>query len=463
MSASCLKRKGRAIARILLINSALISHLYASIEFATRLRAEGHDITSAGPKSNEPLMAAAHIPFTALPDYSLVGPRLPKARGLRERLPAGQQARLRQGVQALGVAELPGLLESLRPDLVLIDFEMHAHIMTAAALGYRVALFTGICAGLPGLRAPPNHTAIVPGKGIRGTRAGVAAAWLYLWLFKARRRFVEYLRFGGADYPSILREHARVVGFDYRRELTTWRWQIPFSYAHLPLLLFHAREFDLPAPASERIHYLGPMGRRERRATPDGQTDFEATIAELMARRQVAAARLVYVAFGSIKTPKPRFLANLWETVRRHPDWTFVFAAGNAPSDALPQGPPGNLRVLKWSPQPEILRIADVAVIHAGTNTIVECIEAGVPVVCYPFDTNDQKGNGARIAFHGLGVIGDMKDPSKKIERDLHLAMTDPQIRDKLARMQGAFRRYVENGVAERVIERLLGHPTVAP
>ncbi len=463
MSASCPKGKGRIIARILLINSALISHLYASVELVTRLRAKGHEVTSAGPKANEPMVAAAQIPFVALPDYPLGGPRLSKARGLRDRLRGQRRARLQQGVKALGVAELPGLLESLRPDLVLIDFEMHAHIMTASALGYRVALFTGICASLPGLQAPPNHTAIVPGRSIRGSRAGIAAAWLQLWLFKARRRLLENLRFGGADYPAILREHALAVGFDYRRELTTWRWQMPFSYARLPLLLFHAREFDLPAPTSEQIHYLGPMARRTRRATPEGETAFEITIAELRARRKDPAAKLVYVAFGSIKTPKPKFLVRLWEIVRNNPDWTFVFAAGSAASGVLPEDPPSNLRILKWAPQPDILRIADAAAIHAGTNTIVECIEAKVPMVCYPFDTNDQKGNGARIAFHGLGVVGDMKDPLQKIERNLHQIMTDPKIADSIARMQVVFRRYLENGVAEQVIEQLLLRPAVVP
>ncbi len=418
---------------------------------------------SAGPKANEPVMAAAGIEFVALPDYPLDGPRLVHPRGLRERLPAGRSARLSAGLEALGVSGLPEELRSLRPDLVLIDCEMHAHIMTAAGLGFRVALFTGICAGLPGWQAPPNHTAIIPGRGLRGTRPGVAAAWIRLWLSKGRRRLVDRLRFGGADYVSVLREHARRVGFDYRHEITAWRWQIPFSYARLPLLLFHAREFDLPAPTSDRILYVGPMIGRARVAPPEADTDFETMMTEVAARRHDPAARLVYVAFGTVTAPRAKFLARLWETARRNPELLFVVSAGRALPDIVPKESACNLRLLKWVPQLDVLRIADAAIIHAGSNTIIECIEAGVPMLCYPVSTIDRMGNAARISYHGLGVVGDKNDSSEEIAHDLRHVIFDHRIRDNIARMQRAFRQYAEDRVVERTIEQLLDLPRAVP
>ena len=450
-------RKGPpTIARILLINSSLVGQLHASAELLTRLRAQGHDVVSAGPEANQPVMAAAGIRFSTLPDYPLGGPRIARPRSLQERLPAGRRARLREGLKALGVAGLPGLLGAIRPDLVLIDFEMHAHIMTTRALGYRVALFTAICAGLPGLRAPPNHTTIVPGTRMRGSQLGVAAAWLGFWIEKHRRRLGERLRYAGADYASILLEHARTVGFDSRLELTPWRWQIPFSYRRLPLLLFHARDFDLPAPTSERVRYVGPMVAQTRLATPQLRARFDGMIAELTARRADPSTKLIYVAFGTIKAPRAAFMARLWETIRRNPDWVFVVVTGRPDAIEIPKNAGDNLRIIECAPQPDILRIVDAAIVHAGSNTIVECIEAGVPMLSYPFSTNDQKGNAARILYHGLGIVGRMSDLSEKIERDLHQVVNDSNLQDKVDCMRRSFRRYAEEQVAERAIEQLL-------
>ncbi len=433
-----------------------MGHLYATLELARRLQAHGHEIIAAGPEGNGPAVTAAGLRFIALPDYPLGGPGIPCPRGLAARLPSARRARLNAGVAALGVAELPKILGSLDPALVLIDFELHAHIMTASALGYRIALFTGICTGLPGLRAPPNHWSTVPGRGITGGRPAVAAAWTCYWLAKARRRLAHWLRFGGADYVAILRVHARAVGFDFPRRTTFWRWQLPFSYVDLPLLLFHAREFDLPAPASPRIHYIGPVIARSRRRASRSPEEAETVLVEIETRRRDPACRVVYLSFGTIKTPRPAFLGQVWDVVRRNPDWLFVFAAGTTPEASLPDPPPTNLRILSWAPQPDFLRVSDAALIHGGPNSIVECVAAGVPMLCYPFRVNDQLGNGARVVYHGIGAVGAMTDGSEAIERDLKRVMEDAPVRESLARMGQAFLRYDEEQTAERTVEGLL-------
>ena len=77
-------------------------------------------------------------------------------------------------------------------------------------------------------------------------------------------------------------------------------------------------------------------------------------------------------------------------------------------------------------------------------------------MLSYPFSTNDQKGNAARILYHGLGIVGRMSDLSEKIERDLHQVVNDSNLQDKVDCMRRSFRRYAEEQVAERAIEQLL-------
>ena len=446
-----------------MINCALKGHLYATVELARRLEARGHEVVVAGPKSNETVVTAAGLRPITVPDYPLAGPNVSPPKGSADRTPSAREARLRAGVNALGVGGLPEMLGSVQPDLVLIDFEMHAYIMTAVAQGYRVALFTGICTGLPGLQAPPNHWAVVPGRGLSGSRLGVAAAWACYWLAKARRRLKQRLRSGGADYEAILRAHAQAVGFDMARRTTFWRWQIPFSYPDLPLLLFHARAFDLPAPVSRSIHYVGPVIGRSRRAASRLPGEIDAVLAEIETRRSDPGCRIVYLSFGTIKTPPAAFLGRIWDVVRRNPDWHFVFAAGTTPEAALPDPVPANLRTLAWAPQLDFLGLSHAAVIHAGANSIVESVAAGVPLLCYPIPGLDRLGNGARVVYHGIGAVGALTDTSEAIERDLKRIMDDPAIHESLARMRRAFLRDEEEHTAERTIEGLLASAPERP
>ena len=56
-----------------------------------------------------------------------------------------------------------------------------------------------------------------------------------------------------------------------------------------------------------------------------------------------------------------------------------------------------------FAPQLKLLRLARLAIVHGGFNTVKECVYFGVPMVVVPW-TNDQPGNAARVVFHGLGV-----------------------------------------------------------
>jgi hypothetical protein len=428
------------------------------LELADRLRSRGHEIFVLGPAKLEPDVAVIGFSFAAIPDYPLGGPPVKRIKGAAARDTRQRRARQAAGVEALDVGPLASVLKSFGPNLVLIDFEMHAHIMTCVAEGYPVALFTGIIAGLPGLQAPPLHLGIVPGEGFGGSRAGVGLAWLRFWIWKHRKRLAEKRRFGGGDYDSLLQAYARARGFDFAGEITRWRWQIPFSYKKIPLLLFHARAFDLPSPRSPLISYVGPMLGEP----PEGSAQSTGRAAEVLSKlaevRERHGGKLIYIAFGTIAAPPPEFLTSLWEVVSRNPDWLFVLAEGGRPL-GLEKDLPANLLRFAWVPQHQALRFAAAAIIHAGQNSIVECIDRGVPILAFPFPVNDQMGNAARLRYHGLGVIGKMTDQPEEIEQALRQAMSDPKISESIARMRGVFHRYRSEGRAEQTVEALLSAP----
>ena len=58
--------------------------------------------------------------------------------------------------------------------------------------------------------------------------------------------------------------------------------------------------------------------------------------------------------------------------------------------------------VTDFVPQAETLRRAAVCVTHAGMNTVMDSLAAGVPMLAIPI-AFDQPGIAARIVHHGVG------------------------------------------------------------
>jgi UDP:flavonoid glycosyltransferase YjiC (YdhE family) len=76
-----------------------------------------------------------------------------------------------------------------------------------------------------------------------------------------------------------------------------------------------------------------------------------------------------------------------------------------------------NVLVTDYAPHATLLPDADVVVAHAGLGTVAAALDAGVPLVCMPFD-RDQPLNAARVVAVGAGVTVD-GDLGAAVERVL--------------------------------------------
>ena len=105
----------------------------------------------------------------------------------------------------------------------------------------------------------------------------------------------------------------------------------------------------------------------------------------------------------------------------------------------------------------ELLSSADAAVIHGGMTTVYECIHHSVPMVVYPFTTNDQLGTAARVAKFGLGIVGSRSDDNvTAIRNRIERVLDDKTIHKRVVRMRRHLARYdQENSVAE-VVNQLI-------
>ena len=210
-----------------------------------------------------------------------------------------------------------------------------------------------------------------------------------------------------------------------------------------PALVACPEELDIFQPdRSRNIQYLSPLIRSGHKT---GDSRFLSHIP--------AGKKIIYASFGSqlpvygeMVRAFFRKLINIMNDNEMQ-DFHLILSTGTGTGEHGPA--PENLTVLQWAPQIDILKVADIAIIHGGLGTIKECIYFGVPMLVLPL-TRDQPLNARRVEMKGLGFtdkIDSMTEDSLK-EAILSLGNND-YIRENIAKMRKIFefKQDIEYGV----------------
>ena len=370
------------MANILIVTRGLPSVLYQSVELARRLAAAGHRLTFAGDPDARELVEHHGLAVRRLDPcrYEQFLEEEAATPALSRFLDIGR--RRERARESLGVSAFARAVRDERPDLILINGEMHEHIIAASAAGSRVALLNSFVSIWRQPGVPPPHTLARPGIGWSGTRAGAALLWRALRLRKQYRRWSERVRRIGCDRVSVYRDLARAVGFAFERETDDRQWLMPFTYRHLPVLSLHAQEFEFPHSPPAHVRFVGPMVLASRIDQPQTAADRD-RLEAILARRRSAGTdgRLIYAGFGSVFSTDLAFLRRLVGIVEERPGWELVVSLSHrvAPSALGPL--PARVHTFPWVPQVQVLQHADVAVTHGGISTVDECVLSGVPTL----------------------------------------------------------------------------------
>jgi UDP:flavonoid glycosyltransferase YjiC (YdhE family) len=81
--------------------------------------------------------------------------------------------------------------------------------------------------------------------------------------------------------------------------------------------------------------------------------------------------------------------------------------------------------VTPWVPQLPMIERATVMVNHGGSNSVMECLSRGKPMLCIPF-LYDQPETARRVAASGMGLMLDNAQVSKDTCRTALLSLLDP-------------------------------------
>ncbi|MEL6814322.1 MAG: glycosyltransferase [Cyanobacteria bacterium J06598_3] len=450
------------MAHIVVITSGITSALNATLALMQKLQQAGHRITYASPQNVSVSLQGLAIPFVQLPPWIV-----PVDRGRGSWLGKWLRCRARQRL-AMADFKMKAFAQTLRelaPDLLLIDIEMHPHIMTAVVSEFRVALLCPFISIWRRPNLPPIHTAIVPGEGWRGSAWGIQWSWLRYhwgkWMAYQRDRWQRL----ACDYRSVVTYYARQIGYPGWFWSGFNSWLVPYPHGTLPVLCLHAQALDFPHRPPSFMHYLGPMVFDETAKLPQAiasevasDTDPETTDSTLEIFLQNRRGEfLIYCGCSSFVPARQGFLQKVCAIAASHPHWDFVIGLGGSDCREALEGLPDNVCVLPWAPQLPLLKQADCAIINSGAHSITECIHCGVPMLLYSLGVNDQNGNAARMVHHGLGLLGAFGTASvEALSNDIQSLLTEPIYRSNLTDMQGKFQRYGEDKTAVRVISSLL-------
>lgn len=112
--------------------------------------------------------------------------------------------------------------------------------------------------------------------------------------------------------------------------------------------------------------------------------------------------------------------------------------------------------VTNFVPQREVLAHAAVCVTHAGLNTTLEALHAGVPMLAVPI-AFDQPGVAARIVYHGAGLkLSRYMLTARNVGAALAALLTEPAFRSNAARIGAGIRAAGGATAAAEIAEALL-------
>jgi MGT family glycosyltransferase len=144
---------------------------------------------------------------------------------------------------------------------------------------------------------------------------------------------------------------------------------------------------------------------------------------------------LLYISLGSVVTTQPEFYRHCFAVFGEQP-WQVVLSTGNDFACAQPDSVPANFFISRHVPQLDILSRARVFITHAGTNSIMESLYYGVPMVLIP-QQPEQQMHAARASELGIGVLLNKKTLTASTLREaVECVASHREYRDNAQRMQ---------------------------
>ena len=365
------------------ISLPLSGHLLPMTTLARALQARGHEAVFIGVPDIAPIVQAAGLGFVPCGEAEY---------------PPGSVARVWEPVAHLqGLETLRYAFEKISPDFLTVTLRHLPRLLAEAGVEAVVIDTIHLFAELvpmsmdipfvqvwnishldPSAVTPPN-----------------TMTWPHETTPEARARNVEGLKQLTAMFAPLVpiaRAFAEEAGLAID-------WSQPgVTGSTLAVITQTPEIFDFPGVQwPPQFHYAGPLSDAKARASVPFAWD------------RLDGRPLVYASMGTLVNGSVAVQRAILDAAGQLEDHQVVFSVGgNVDLDGFGAIPP-NVIAVPTAPQLELLKRAVLCITHAGLNTVLEALSAGVPMVAIPVGY-DQPGIAARIAHHGVGEFVDVQE-----------------------------------------------------
>ena len=202
--------------------------------------------------------------------------------------------------------------------------------------------------------------------------------------------------------------------------------------------------FDFPRERlAAQFHYVG------RLADPTGREPLLRD-AQPFPWERLDGRPLIYASLGTLQNGRPDIFEEI-AAACAPVEAQLVISMGNPASQPLKL--PGDPLVVAYAPHQQLIERATLVITHAGLNTTLTALGAGVPVLAIPI-TNEQPGIAARLATCGAGTVLPLKRlRAATLQSLVEEMLANPSYREQAQRMQAANQAAGGLGKAADLIE----------
>jgi zeaxanthin glucosyltransferase len=381
------------------------SHYNATFKIAEEIKSRGNDVLYYGHEKYRDVVTSngynfISIPCKYSPEVKLTGNRVKDAREIIS------------SIECYSSSFLEGtffdkLLKDYNPDVIILDASLvYFSFLLLKRKKKFVLLSTKACLDKHSY-IPPLSSNYIPKKS-HMNRLFVEFLWIKYFVKRFFQNWWEVVNPLKVSNLYLAKQYAKKENINLKKVVQYNRFR-HIGIKCAPEVIISPKEFDFPRNISNGQFYISPFTSSGRNEI----VDIDKSLIDFI-NSAPKNSNKVFCAFGTYNKndtqKKQRFLQHVIKAFSQKQNMFLVLATDKSKVIDESMQLPDNIFLAKYIPQLYILQNVDLMINHGGMRTIEECIVNTVPMIVYPLDLSlDQNGNAARVHYHGLGMIGDMK------------------------------------------------------
>lgn len=308
------------------------------------------------------------------------------------------------------------------PDYIFIDpfFSTDFIILFDQLALKRVKIFF-LQTMLPTVKAdffPPLSSTQIPLQNIH-SRVMINLSWKIKALHFNIWRCREWCKFFGRDDVSIVKKKIKLHQIPRSMHLEDTIF-INYSFKSIPEIILAPQELEFSKLKARTNHfYVGSLINKERKEADLDRQHEDILKYILHCKQSEPKTSIIYCSFGSRYTmyyvQLKFFFERLFKIISKYTNYLTVVSMNKDLHNEFKKVP-SNIFIMNKVDQMSILNLSDLFITHGGLNSVKESIHFEVPMLVYPLELyGDQPGNAARVSYHKLGLLGDLKNDSQNL------------------------------------------------